>query len=291
MLKKFIKSLLPLIVVATIRKYRKKKRFAKRYSYNSGKSFFKEVDTFGVPFGISINPFLNSGVDEVIQEAGVWEPEIGTQIKKYLSGGGVFLDIGANIGYHSLFAARLLGEKGKVYSFEPQSAIYEQFLESVEKNSLTNVTVYNIALSDHLGNETLYIREENSGGSTLLSLPQMESFHVEYQVSVSLATLDSYLKTFETVTLIKIDVEGYEYEVFKGGEELIDTYHPTIIMEFSPVFYVQDYEKKPKELIQFLSNKGYIFHDVNEKEINLYEWLAKDNNKNSQIDIVCKYKK
>ena len=291
MLKKIIKKFLPSMIVSAIREQRKKKRFAKRFSYNNGKSYLKEINTLGTTFSIIINPFRNSGVDEVIYETGVWEPEIGRQIKKYLSNGGVFIDIGANIGYHSLFVAKLLGEKIRVHSFEPQHEIYEQFLESIQKNELMNITVYNKALSDHQGDETLYIREENSGGSTLIPVSQMEDFQIESCLNVSLVTLDSFKEIFDEVTLIKIDVEGYEYEVFKGGEKLLDTYHPVIIMEFSPVFYVQDYDKKPEELMQFLTGKGYNFFDMQEKEINLYEWLSKDNNRNSQIDIICKYEK
>lgn len=289
MLKQIIKSILPVALVNKIKEHRKQKRFAKRFSYNQGQSFFKEITALGVTFNISINPFLNSGVDEAIYETGVWESEIGEQLKNYLSAGGVFLDIGANIGYHSLFASTLLGEKGHVYSFEPQHSVYKQFLDSVNKNNLKNITVFNTALSDHQGDETLYIREENSGGSTLLSLPEMESFHVDSTVKVKLVTLDSYMKEWDRVDVIKIDVEGYEYEVFKGGEKLIDMYHPIIIMEFSPVFYIQDYEKKPEELVQFLTSKGYMFFDMLEQKIDLSEWLQSENNKHSQIDIICKH--
>lgn len=289
MLKKILKSILPTILVNKIRDYRKQKRFTERFSYNQGKSFFKEITTFGITFKILINPFFNSGVDEAIYKTGNWEPEIGEQLKKYLPLGGVFLDVGANIGYHSLFVATLLGEKVQVYSFEPQQSIYGQFLDSINKNNLKNIKVFNVALSDHPGDETLYIREENSGGSTLLSLPEMESFHVDSTMKVKLVTLDSYINEWDRVDLIKIDVEGYEYEVFKGGERIIDTYRPVIIMEFSPVFYTQDYEKKPEELVQFLTKKGYIFFNMQGEKLNLNDWLLKENNKNSQIDIICKH--
>lgn len=289
MLKNFLKKILPTVIVSSIRNYRKKNRFAKRFSYNEGKSFFKTIHTEGITFDILIDPFLNSGVDETIAETGIWEQKIAKQIKNILPKDGVFIDIGANIGYHSLLASKILSGGGHIYSFEPQHSIYLQLLKSVEKNNLKNITVYNTALSDRVGSETLYIREENSGGSTLLSLPVMESFQVGSRVSVELATLDSFLENFPSVDLIKIDVEGYEYEVFRGAQKLLEKYHPTIIMEFSPVFYVQDYTEKSGNLVNFLSNKGYRFFDMDDKEIDLNNWLKELENSNSQIDIICKY--
>ena len=64
---------------------------------------------------------------------------------------------------------------------------------------------------------------------------------------------------FSRVDVIKIDVEGYEYEVFKGGEKILEKYHPVIFMEFSPVFYIQDYREKAQEFVVLLKNKGYQF--------------------------------
>lgn len=290
MIKNILKKIIPSYYVDRIRVYRKNKRFAKRFLYNNGEVFFKKIETLGVSFEILLNPFLNSGVDEAIAEFGYWEPKVAEQIKKILSAGGTFIDIGANIGYHSLLAAKILGDKGRVYSFEPQDAIYHQFMKSLAKNNLKNVTVYNTALSDHSGGSTLYIREENSGGSTLLKLPNMESFHVDSSLEVSLVVLDSYVDRFSLVDLIKIDVEGHEYEVFKGGQKLLSTYHPTIIMEFSPVFYIQDYAHKAEDLIDFLKTLGYTFFDMSEKPIDLNLWLQVGSNRTSQIDVICKYK-
>lgn len=284
-----IKELLPDWVVNKVREYRKRQRFLKRFSYNKGKSFFKKIEVEGVTFDICLNPFLNSGVDDVIADTGFWEPSLSHNLKKNLSGDGVFVDIGANIGYHSLFAAKLLANGGRVYSFEPQLSVYKQLLQSIRKNRLSNISVFNTALSDHEGEETLYVREENVGGSTLLTLPEMESFHVDSKMRVPLTALDSYIKIFPRVDAIKIDVEGYEYEVFKGSEKILDSYHPIIFMEFSPVFYVQDYATKPQELVIFLQSKGYNFFTMDDKKIDLLSWIKEDNNVNSQIDIICRH--
>lgn len=291
MIKTLLKSILPKRLVEHIKSYRKERRFQKRFAYNRGKAFFKTVATEGVTFEISLNPYLNSGVDDVIAELGVWEPAIGAQIKKHLHKGGVFIDIGANIGYHSLLAAKVLEGKGQVYSFEPQESIYLQFKDSIARNGLTNITVYNTALSDHNGDETLYVREENSGGSTLLSIPETEGFHIQSKLKVALVTLDSFIEKFKQVDLIKIDVEGYEYEVFKGGRKLLEQFHPTIIMEFSPVFYMQDYESKAEELLHFLESCGYTFFDMSGEKLDIYGWLRSGDNKHSQLDIICEHHK
>lgn len=285
----FVKKIIPKEVVEIIREYRKKRRFAKRFSFNKGRPFFKNIEVEGISFSILINPFLNSGVDEIIAETGVWEQKLSQNIKKFLPRDGVFLDIGANIGYHSLFAAKLLVDGGRVYSFEPQASVHEQLLKSIKKNKLVNISVFNTALSDHHGEETLYVREENVGGSTLLSLPKMESFRVDSSMRVSINTLDSYLNMFSRVDVIKIDVEGYEYEVFKGGEKILEKYHPVIFMEFSPVFYIQDYREKAQEFVVLLKNKGYTFFTLDQNEIDLISWVKEGDNINTQIDLICKY--
>lgn len=291
MIKKILKKILPNIFISKVRSWRKDKRFAKRFSYNHGKSFFKTIHTEGSYFDILLDPYINSGVDENIAEHGTWEPQITNQIKKILKPDSIFIDIGANIGYHSLFAATILQNEGKIYSFEPQISIYNQFCASIQKNNFTNIETYNIGLSDHQGEETLYVREENSGGSTLLMLPKMESFHIESTQKVPLVTLDSYIHKIKKIDLIKIDVEGYELEVFKGGKKMLESYHPIILMEFSPVFYIQDHKDKPEQLIDFLKLLGYHFYCLDEKELDLESWIQVEGNRNSQIDIICKYKK
>ena len=102
-----IKPFTPRYVQKVYRKYRRWERFHKRFLINRGQPFIKNILTQAVSFKIVINPFSNGCVDDVIAADGVWEPNVSKNIKNSLPPNGIFIDIGANIGYHSLFAASL----------------------------------------------------------------------------------------------------------------------------------------------------------------------------------------
>jgi hypothetical protein len=106
---------------------------------------------------------------------------------------------------------------------------------------------------------------------------------------IQIKTLDSVFNPDTQIKVIKIDVEGYEFEALSGGRKLLEKHTPAIIMEFSPLFYMKDYVGKAKEFTLFLEKIGYSFETLENKPIDLHKWL--DSNKSdSQIDLVCRVK-
>lgn len=142
------------------------------------------------------------------------------------------LDIGANTGQFALFP--LLNEELNIFSFEPQREIYEILVENVNLNSIKNTKCYNIGLSDTIGEFTLSkpVLGE-SGLATLGSTPIRFSEKIEEQVSIT--TLDAFVveNNIDKIDLIKIDTEGHEYFVLKGGLETLDKMKPDIICEIN----------------------------------------------------------
>ncbi len=141
----------------------------------------------------------------------------------------VFLDIGSNIGSICL----PLAKKRKditVYSFEASKSIFENLKQNIDLNALHNVRAYHIALSDHTQeNVAFYAPAEKFGKGSFAPVFTSEAEYVSSQ------TLDSFLEEYNipTVDFIKIDVEGFEYFVFKGAEkQLSNADAPDILFEF-----------------------------------------------------------
>jgi FkbM family methyltransferase len=136
------------------------------------------------------------------------------------------LDIGANIGNHSLFFLKFLNCK-KVHSFEPVKSNLS-FLKKNVDQYLDKSMIYDIALSDKEGYATLYNSQmSNDGGFSLHSYSNGASFIVEDNILVK--KLDSY--NLNNISMIKIDVENHENEVLDGARDTINRNKPIIFIE------------------------------------------------------------
>lgn len=259
-----LKRFLPPSLVGAIKNWRKNRRQLKRFRINDGKDLLRQVEIFGYSFSIYINPYLNGGVDDVIYETGVWEPEIAELIKLYVPLGGVFVDIGANIGFHSLFAASVVGNEGLVMSFEPLPRLQQQMISSVNSNNFKQIRVEPVALGYTSGKAILSLVEENIGASSIQNVTEDRA--VGSTIEVPVRTLDSYLDILPRVNLIKIDIEGSEFEALKGAETLLRKTAPVIILEFSPHVYEKDYTGKSLALFDYLNELGYVITDIENKE-------------------------
>jgi FkbM family methyltransferase len=158
--------------------------------------------------------------------------------------GQTVLDVGANIGAHTVFFAQAVGPSGSVFAFEPQRIVYQTLCGNLALNSLTNTHCFHAAVGSTPGRILLpvpnYGRPNNFGGFTVEGHRQGES--------VPLLTIDS-LK-LPRCDFIKIDVEGMEQAVLAGAVETI--------AKFKPVLYVEnDREAKSAALIRFIDELGY----------------------------------
>ena len=140
-------------------------------------------------------------------------------IEKILKQGMTFVDIGANIGYFSLLASSLVGDKGLVIAFEPNFKTYSNFKKTIENNSIKNIKLYDCALGDWVGNALLYPNHEdkNNATATLVNVGQKEG----YEIKVN--TLDNIIEKLDLkkIDYLKIDVDGYEPNVLKGASNAL----------------------------------------------------------------------
>jgi FkbM family methyltransferase len=161
----------------------------------------------------------------------VYEPAETTLFKREIRPGQVVLDIGANIGYYTLIAAKLVGPKGRVIAFEPDPANFALLKKNVEANGHKNVTLVQKALSDKNGKARLYLNPTNKGDHRLYDSGDGRSF-----VTVTRARLDDVLlKLDRQVHFIKMDVQGAEASVLRGMKGLLRRSRSLkLVTEFSP---------------------------------------------------------
>ena len=207
-------------------------------------------------FHIALNP-INRAVDEYIFIHRDWEPDIAKFIQSQLKMGDTFIDIGANIGYFSMLGASIVGTSGHVISFEPIGRLADQIKCSSRTNGLNNIKIKKLALGNNPCKMTLEIMPGNIGGSSLV-----KNINSGLSEEIFVSTLDLQLKDIKRVDLIKIDVEGFEYEVLKGGQDTISKHLPVIILEFSPSVYGRQKEDNSKNILKFLMARNYKILDI-----------------------------
>ncbi|MBP6948859.1 MAG: FkbM family methyltransferase [Candidatus Pacebacteria bacterium] len=236
-------------------------------------------------FSLFISP-ENGFIDNYIFLYGVYESFILDIINTHLHKGMTFVDIGANIGQHSMYAASIVGNKGSVYAFEPIPRIYKQLLSSSKENNFQHILhAKNIALGEKESKETLYISQKNIGGSSLVNQEETNE-----NITVIIKNGDTELKQLAHIDMIKIDVEGYEYEVLTGIEQTLQKHHPKILIEFSGYFYDTHTKDHGAKIISLLKQIGYSLYDIEDsmKEVsNISTFLNRFTQKNKQTNLLC----
>src|SRR5690606_28956276 len=132
------------------------------------------------------------------------------------------MDVGANFGYLSLVWASTIAKEGEIHAFEPNKRVFESLHQSIEENELNNtIHLHNFAVGQKDGVVNLYT---SSTTSNILD----DSDRTDSKSSIKMISLDSFMqKNFlQKCDLIKIDVDGIEYEILKGAEKLIEKFKP-----------------------------------------------------------------
>lgn len=173
-----------------------------------------------------------------------FEPEITALFKKYLNQKSVVIDVGANIGYHTVILSKLAKQ---VIAFEPEPNNFKLLKKNIEANHCDNIVAVNLGLSDIVGNADLHLSESNMGGHSMVAEGKA--------VTISLTTLDDYLKG-ERIDLIKMDIEGAEGLALKGMIQAVTKWKPIMISEFRKTNIVKS-GIDPDWFFKVFSDLGY----------------------------------
>ncbi len=182
-------------------------------------------------------------------------------INSVIKKGQTVLDIGAHKAGYLYFILKQTGNNGKIFAFEPQSALYQYIKKIKGLFKWDNVTIEHLALSDSTGTVTLYIptnkvSKASSPGATLIEhKSNTNSCRTE---NVPTETLDSYCNCNNIKPdFLKIDVEGNELKIFQGGIDTLKKYKPKILVEIEARHVGQG---KVLETFRFMESLGYNGH-------------------------------
>ena len=171
-----------------------------------------------------------------------------------LEPGSVFLDIGANFGYYSIRLAAALRAQIEVHAFEPHPVTFQRLSRHIDLNGLNSaIHAHRSALCDVSGTSRMVGRPDNSGASTLVV-----GLTGDGGTEVQTTTLDEFACAagLTRVDVIKIDVEGAEPRVLRGGRETIRKFRPALLVEFWTPGLVRA-GSTPAELANALAELGY----------------------------------
>jgi FkbM family methyltransferase len=204
-------------------------------------------------------------------------------------------DIGANIGHHSVFFSKIVGSKGKVYSFEPQNYIFKILNANLALNNCKNTWSYRLALGSEKAKLKMYPidyeKKENFGALGInLNANDKEATNSGETVDVILG--DEFMNMLDTadkrVDFIKIDVQAFELFVLQGLTEVLSRFKPILFLEIAPYWMREmggyDYGK----IYDLLHGLGYnIFLPHESLENPISSTTAWNGEKHSEWDILA----
>jgi FkbM family methyltransferase len=214
--------------------------------------------------GVTYELDLSQGIDFAIYLANIYERQTKAALRQLVSPASLVLDIGANIGAHTLHLAQLVGPNGRVMAFEPTDYAFRKLCRNLELNPQleARVTACRCFLTAH---------DEDRVPSAIYSswpLAREAGLHAKHlgremrTESARARSLDSVLSELadRKVELIKLDVDGFECDVLGGATVLLRDVRPIFVMELSP-YVLEEHGTSLEQLLSYFVPNGYSFYD------------------------------
>ena len=220
----------------------------------------------------------------------IYEPNQTEVVKKYVHEGDTVIDIGAHVGYYTLLMAQLVGENGKVYSFEPDPANFQLLKKNVEINGFENVVLIQKAVSNITDKVKLFLGDDDSAINRIYDAKLGDA---KESIDVESVTIDEYFKeNDELINFIKIDSEGSEVKIINGMKQFLSRNQELVMMtEFFP-FLIKKSGDEPNQYLKSLEKSGFSLYNIldkNEKtnKINSENFLESGINSEYCTNLLC----
>lgn len=182
-----------------------------------------------------------------------WEPYETELFTESITPGMVVVDVGANIGYYTLLAARAVGPEGRIVAFEPDPLNFELLSRNVASNGFADrVILMQCAITDHNGSVTLFHDRDNFGAHSFAEENLASSGSVEVSCSTLAQVLDAH--GIDCVDLLKMDVQGAEGLVFDGARGVLTRNSVRVFMEYWPTG-LRHVGTDPVQLLRMLASE------------------------------------
>lgn len=201
--------------------------------------------------GITYELDLREVIDSSLYFTSTYEVKIDRLFEKYVKPGSTVIDIGANIGLHTLRSALLAGEKGKVIAIEPSTWAIKKLRRNLELNPELSKII-------EIRHNALGENAEKSISLGFQSSYRLNGKNEIYSEVVDVLTLDSIAEqnSLQSVDFIKIDVDGHELHILRGAKNMLSISKPVLVVEFTPS-YSASYLDELTTIEQHLQSLGY----------------------------------
>jgi len=228
-------------------------KFTEWLALRWGRSF--RPDAKFVPLRCKLYCYLHRQdyIQLMVRYHGIFEPHCIRIMEKILGSGSTFLDIGANIGVHSLFASTMVKSTGKVISIEAESENFEILNRNISHSNAGNVTALHYAVGEAPGTVSMHLPIHGNSG-----MYQVKHGGNDEVATVPMRTIDFILGELkvEKVDLLKMDIEGSEFAAIRGARATLQQLRMPILIEINRAALGQ-FNTSPKELKQELHDLGY----------------------------------
>ena len=202
---------------------------------------------------------MDDGLCRYLIVADVREAYITETMKHELLECNIVVDIGANVGCYALLEAKMLGDSGKVYAIEPVPETIDLLKENIRLNDYKNIEVHQLAIGDRTGNASMYVGNWLNR-SQIKEVGSIDSKRISHEISTRISTLDDFLQDKPYPDIIRMDVEGYEYNIINGMKRTLKKKSPLrLFLEFHFRFLKKE---KCMELLRCLKSAGFEISDA-----------------------------
>jgi FkbM family methyltransferase len=183
---------------------------------------------------------------------GTFEPHVRSAIAATLRPGGTAVDVGANVGLHTLTMASAVGPEGSVLAIEPNPVAVARLRANLALNDLdARVLVH--AVSDRVGEMPLFVPDGVNNNLGQARLGPRDGLTAGGSVAVT--TLDLVAERLDALDLLKIDVEGFEVAVLRGARRTLERFRPVVLLEYEPELWL-DAGHRWDDLVDLLADVG-----------------------------------
>lgn len=192
---------------------------------------------------------------------GVWEPNLSRWMSRRLRPGDVVVDVGANIGYFSLLASKLVGSTGRVMAFEALPSVCQRLEANLASNGVENVEVFRVALGDTEGEIEVFRGPDSNIGRSATQGGGGHASEGKVVMKKGSNVVDQTL--WPAIRVIKVDVEGDELTVLRGFEGLLRAAAPgtAVVAEVAPG-RLEARGQTAKDVMSFMRKLGFVAHKI-----------------------------